>query len=302
MGSTFEELSKAVTGVVEVVSPSVVGVGAGGSGVVLADGLVATNAHNLRDQEVVVTFADGRRAQAAVTGVDADGDLAVLSVDTAGAAPAKWGAPTPRLGEAVLAFASPGGRGLRVGVGFVAATDVPFRGPGGRRIAGAIQHTAPLERGSSGGPLTDGEGRLVGIDTHRLGDGLYLALPADGELRSRLDALARGESRRRARLGVALAPPKVARRLRRSVGLPERDGLLVHAVEPGGPADRAGVREGDLIISVGGAPVTSADELAASLETGEAGGSVDLGLVRGVDEVSVAVDLTGTASADEGSV
>ena len=300
MGSAFEGLSKAVAEVVEALAPSIVGVGAGGSGVVVGEGLVVTNAHNLRGDEVIVTFADDRRVAAAIPGVDTDGDLAVLSVDTGGARAPKWGARSPALGEVVLALAHPGGRGLRVGVGFVSALDVVFQGPGGRRITGAIEHTAPLARGSSGGPLVDGEGRLLGIDTHRAGDGFYLALPAGEALRARIDALARGESPRRVRLGVALASPRVARRLRQSVGLPELDGLLVHAVEPKGPADRAGIRQGDLIVSAAGAPVTSVDELAVCLEAKEADGSVDLGVVRGVDELAVAVDLHGGGIADEG--
>ena len=301
MASAFESLSQAVAGVVEAVAPSVVGVGAGGSGVVVEEGLVVTNAHNLRGDEVIVSFGDGRRVAATVAGVDADGDLAVLSVDTSGAPAIPWAGRTPKLGEVVLALADPGGRGPRVGVGFVSALDVDFRGPGGRRITGAIEHAAPLGRGSSGGPLVDGEGRLVGIDTHRLGEGFYLAMSAGEELRSRIEALARGESPRRVRLGVALAPPRVARRLRRSVGLPERDGLLVHAVEPGGPADRAGVEYGDLIIEVGGTPVTSVDQLAACLERLGADGSAELRLLRGAEELTVAVDFRDETAGDEGA-
>jgi serine protease Do len=302
MGSAFEGLTKEVAEVVEAVSASVVGVGTGGSGVVMGEGLVVTNAHNLRGEEVIVTFSDGRRAAAAIAGLDAEGDLTVVSVDTGGAPTLQWGERSARLGEMVLALANPGGRGMRVGVGFVSALDVAFRGPGGRRISGAIEHTAPLTRGSSGGPLVDGDGRLLGIDTHRAGDGFYLAVQAGEELRGRFDALARGESPRRARLGVALAPPRVARRLRRSVGLPERDGLLVHAVETGGPADRAGIRHGDLIVAAAGAPVTSVDELAASVEVSEDGGSIDLGVVRGVEEIAVVIDLRGGGTADEGRV
>jgi serine protease Do len=271
--------------------------------VVVGENLVATNAHNLRGEELIVTFAGSsagsgagpRREVATVAGVDAEGDLAVLSVDTAGVASPSWAPNPPRLGEVVIALAQPGGRGLRVGVGFVSALEVSFPGPGGRRITGAIEHTAPLARGSSGGPLVNGAGLLVGIDTHRVGDGFYLALPAGEQLRARVDGLSRGESPKRVRLGVALAPPRVARRLRRSVGLPERDGLLVHAVEPGGPADRAGIRQGDLVVSVAGSAVTSIDELAGVLEAADTSNSVELGVVRGVDEITIAVDL-GTPS------
>ena len=289
--TVMEELSRAMADVTATVAPSVVGVGAGGSGVVVAGGRVVTNAHNLRGAGVVVTFPDGRRAEGQATGVDADGDLAVVSVDTGDAPALALAGGSPRMGEAVLALANPGGRGVRVSAGVVSALDVAFRGPGGRRLHGAIEHTAPLARGSSGGPLVDLEGRVLGIDTHRAGDGFYLAVAAGNDLASRVDALAEGQAPRRPRLGVALAPPQVARRLRRSVGLPARDGLLVHAVEDGGPAARAGIEQGDLIVAVAGAAVTSVDELADALERVGAGAEVAVGVVRGTDERTVGVAL-----------
>src|SRR5581483_4047250 len=130
------------------------------------------------------------------------------------------------------------GAGERVSFGMVSGTERAFRGPRGRRIKGSIEHTAPLPRGSSGSPLVTGSGAVVGLNTNRLGDGFYLAIPADRELRDRLAALATGRSRSRRRLGVGLAPATVARALRRSVGLDERDGLLVRVVEDGSTAGR----------------------------------------------------------------
>jgi len=299
--TVMAELSRSVADVTAKVAPAVVGVGAGGSGVVVGAGLVVTNAHNIRGQETVVTFADGRRAEGRPAGVDVDGDLAVVSVDTADAPALPVAAAPARMGDAVLALANPGGRGVRVSVGFVSALDVAFRGPGGRRVDGAIEHTAPLARGSSGGPVVDAEGHLVGIDTHRAGDGFYLALPADAQLQARVDALGRGEVPRRPRLGIAVAPPQVARRLRRSVGLPERDGILVRAVEDGGPADRAGIRQGDLIVHAGGIALTTVDELGAALEGADPDAAVELLVVRGTEELTLAVDLGGKGTAHEGS-
>jgi serine protease Do len=253
--------------------------------------VVVTNAHNLRGEETVVSFAGGRRAPGRATGVDIDGDLAVLAVDTADAPALEWSAGAARVGDAVLGCANPGGRGLRVSVGFVSAVDVAFRGPGGRTVGGALEHTAPLARGSSGGPLLDSGGKLVGIDTHRVGDGFYLAVPADEELRGRVDALGRGEEPHRPRLGIAVAPPQVARRLRRSVGLPERDGILVRAVEEGGPAAVAGIKQGDLVVAVAGTAVGTVDDLAAALAGAGTGVGVDLAVVRGVEELTVTVTI-----------
>ncbi len=141
----------------------------------------------------------------------------------------------------------------------------------------------------------------MGINTHREGEGFYLALPVGADLKARIDALARGEVPRRVRLGVALAPPKLARRVRNAVGLPDRDGLLVHAVEPDGPADRAGLRRGDLIVSVGGQPVGSAGELAAFLGSIDDGGTADVVVVRGVEEVSVAVHFGPAGPSEQGT-
>jgi serine protease Do len=175
----------------------------------------------------------------------------------------------------------------------VSAVGRAFRGPQGRRIAGSVEHTAPLARGSSGGPLVDAAGRLVGLNTHRLGDGFYLALPADQELRGRIDDLARGEAPRRRRLGVALAPAHVTHRLRSAVGLPERDGLLVRGVEDDSPAARAGLRRGDLIVAVGERAVTGSDDLFAALDT-EAE-SLSVTIVRGTDELTVEVTFAAPA-------
>lgn len=116
-----------------------------------------------------------------------------------------------------------------------------------------------------------------------------------------MDTLARGEAPRRVRLGVALAPPKVARKLRHAVGLPQRDGLLVHAVEENGPADRAGVRRGDLIVSVGGQPVATVEELAAVLAATGESNNADLVVVRGVDELAIAVNFEETAPSGQAS-
>ena len=300
MSTSLTEFSDALAAVVAAASPSVVGVGRAGSGVVVADGLVVTNAHNLRG-EVAVSFEDGRVAAASVTGADVDGDLAVLSVDTGGAPALAWAEGTPELGQVVIGLSRPGGRGVRAGVGFVSGLGLSFRGPGGSTVTGALEHGAPLVPGSSGGPLVDSGGRLVGINTHREGEGFYLALPVGEALKERVDALARGEVPRRVRLGVALAPSKVARRLRHAVGLPERDGLLVHAVEPDGAAGRAGVRRGDLIVSVGGQAVGSAEELAALLGPIGDAGTTDLVVVRGVDELTIAVHFDDNGPSQQGT-
>jgi serine protease Do len=290
----LEELETTIQQTAETAGPSVVGLGRGwgtGSGVVIAPGRVLTNAHNLRHDEVSVSFADGRLESGRVAGSDPDLDIAVIEVDTGDAPAVAWPEETeaPRIGQAVLALGNPGGRGLRVTPGFVSSTARSFRGPRGRRIAGAIEHTAPLPRGSSGGALLDRAGHLLGINAVRVDGGLILAIPADATLRERVDSLGRGEAPKRARLGVAIAPPRVAKRLRRAVGLPERDGVLVRAVEEGSPADQAGLQRGDLIVSAAGRELDRVDALYEALDGARPEGRLELTIVRGTDERTVTV-------------
>jgi serine protease Do len=296
--SVIEELQSAVSSVADRVGPSVVGIGRGtrGSGVVIGAGKVLTNAHNLRGDEVTVTFADGRRTIGKVAAYDGDGDLAVVDVDTAGASPVEWGEGDLAVGSAVFGAGASHGGGTRVTFGLVSAVSRAFRGPGGRRIEGSVEHTAPLAPGSSGGPLLDSTGRLIGLNTNRIGEGFYLALPADAALRGRVDALARGESPVRPRLGVAVAPSHIAQRMRQSVGLPERDGVLVRGVEDGSLAAAAGIQAGDLIVEAGGKPVADADDLFAALAAVET--PFEVKIVRGADERTVKVGGGTTATGE----
>ncbi|HET8777690.1 MAG TPA: trypsin-like peptidase domain-containing protein [Candidatus Limnocylindria bacterium] len=287
--AALADLGREIGEIAETIGPSVVGIGnrwRGGSGVIIGENRILTNAHNLHGDEITVTFADGRTADATVAGVDGDGDLAVLEAPTEGTATLELGADAPGVGTPVVALGNPNGHGPRVTFGFVSGTGRSFRGPRGRRVAGAVEHTAPLMPGSSGGPVVGLDGRLLGINTNRLGNGFYLAIAADAALRDRVAALGRGEEPRRRRLGVGLAPSHVARRLRRAVGLPERDGLLVREVEDDSPAAKAGIAEGDLIVAVGDREIASADDLFDAL-----GGDGDLRItiVRGAEEQIVTV-------------
>ena len=282
------DLQSSIASVAERVGPSIVGLGRGwaaGSGVVVAPGRVATVAHAIRRGMPAVSFADGRRAEAGTFTADRDAGLALLEVDT-GDTPAVelFEGEPPGLGAPVVALADPGGRGLRATLGFVTSEQRTFRGPRGRRITGALEHSAPLPRGSSGGPLTDAEGRVLGLNAVRLDAGLILAIPLDAAALERLANPERAEPRR---LGIALAPAHVARRMRGAVGLPEREGLLVRAVASGSPADRAGVRRGDLIVAVNAIETDRLDALHAAIDSGAP--TLELSLVRGTEELTVTV-------------
>ena len=294
--TVLDEIQAGIRQLAEGAGPSVVGIGQRwgvGSGVVLGEGRVLTNAHNVRGDQVTVTFADGRTAEGSVAGHDIDADLAVIDVNTGGAPAVPWADGTaPGVGTPVFALSNPGGRGLRVTFGFVSGIERTFRGPRGRRITGSLEHTAPLLPGSSGGPVLDAGGQLLGINTNRLGEGFYLAIPADEALRGRADALGRGESAVSPRLGVTIAPGYVARRLRRAVGLPDTEGLLIREVAEDSPAARAGLAQGDLIVAAAGQPVHAADDLFDALQAAR-GGTIELKLVRGTDERTLQVAFGG---------
>lgn len=285
--NALEEISEAIRRAAEGVGASVVGVDRHGTGLVVERGTVVTNAHNLRGPELAVQLPDGTRQSGRVRAVDVEGDLAVLEVETGSTPAVSLESTSPSLGDVVVALANPRGRGVRATVGTISSIGRSFRGPRGRRIAGGLEHTAPLGRGSSGGPLVSVEGKVIGLNTHRLQDGFYMAMPTDADLISRLGRLARGEELHRHRLGVAIAPPPVARHLRSAAGLPEADGLLVRHVEEDGPGARAGLRRGDVLTTAADRPLTSVEDLYSALS--EATDSLVLGLVRATEEMSLTI-------------
>jgi prepilin-type processing-associated H-X9-DG protein len=290
--TVLDEIGAGIARLADEAGSSVVGIGqrwGAGSGIVLGAGRVLTNAHNVRGGSVTVTFADGHTAEGTVAGHDIDSDLAVIEVETGEVPALPWATDAPALGTPVFALSNPGGRGLRVTFGFVSGVDRSFRGPRGVRITGSLEHTAPLLPGSSGGPVVNAAGQLLGINTNRLGEGFYLAIPADEALRGQVDALARGESVQPPQLGVAIAPGHVARRLRRAVGLPDADGLLIREVSENSPAARADLARGDLIVAAAGQPIRSADDLFGALRAAASGGTLELTVLRGTDERTVLV-------------
>ncbi len=298
MNQTLTALNKALATVSAAASAATVSIGRDGrgSGVVVADGIVLTNAHALRARTTQVRFADGRTVQAEVRGTDTDGDLITLAVDTAGIAPLPWADAdgAPAAGHLVVAAHGDGS----VAVAGIAATGRTFPGPRGRSITNAIEHTASLARGASGGPLVDLDGKLIGINTNRTDAG-YQAIAVSNAVRARIDALVSGRSFHRKQLGVALAPASTTAAVRKAAGLPEVTGLLVRGVSDGSPAARAGLAEGDVIVSGGGVATPSLDALANALDTPN--DTIEFVVVRGVEERTVSVNfvVADTASSSE---
>ena len=295
----LQDIENTIRSVAAIASPAVVSIGRNGrgTGFVIAPNRVLTSAHNLRDQTVSVTFDDARVEQGSVHGVDADGDLVVIDVATGDIAPLAFATTVAALGAAVVSIGR-GGHRNRATLGFISGVDRSFHGPRGRVVRGSVEHTAPLARGSSGGPVLDPAGAVIGINTHRIGDGFYLARVADDVLQARIAELIDGKSPQRRSLGIAVAPAEVASQLRQAVGLAERAGVLVRGIDETGPAGRSGVLVGDLIVRVGDVTVATVDDLQRALDdlsaaNGTATGTdtVEVGIVRGADDVTVTVSF-----------
>ena len=232
-----------------------------GSGVVFTgDGFLLTNAHVVGQANGgTAAFSDGTSVPFRVVGADPLSDLAVLRANGETPAPAELGeADRLVVGQLVVAVGNPLGLAGSVTAGVVSALgrSLPARG---RVIEDVIQTDAALNPGNSGGALADAEARVVGINTAVAGVGLGLAVPVNDTTRRIISALMADGRVRRAYLGLAMMPGPVPAAWRERLG--RKTGLLVAQVVTGGPADRAGLRAGDLLLTVAGKPVAASQDL-----------------------------------------
>ncbi len=232
-----------------------------GSGVVFTgDGFLLTNAHVVgASTNGTAEFSDGTSAPFRVVGADPLSDLAVLRADGPTPEPAELGeADTLKVGQMVVAVGNPLGLAGSVTAGVVSALgrSLPARG---RVIEDVIQTDAALNPGNSGGALADAEARVVGINTAVAGVGLGMAVPVNDTTRRIISALMRDGRVRRAYLGLAMIPGPVPAQWRERIG--RQKGLLVAQVVANGPAAKAGLRQGDLLLTVAGKPVAVSQDL-----------------------------------------
>ena len=272
--------------------------GAGSAVVFTDDGFLLTNAHVVgRSGGGRASFADGTSAPFRTVGADPLSDLAVVRVAGSTPPPAALGdAAALRVGQLVVAVGNPLGLAGSVTAGVVSAVgrSLPARhGDAARVIEDVIQTDAALNPGNSGGALATADGRVVGVNTAVAGIGLGLAVPINDTTR-RIIATLMAEGRvRRAYLGLVMTPAPVPPRVAERTG--QRSAVLLAEVVAGSPADRAGLRAGDVLLTVQGRPVASATELQRQMFADAIGRRLPLTVLRNgalVDVIAEPVELT----------
>ncbi len=301
----LDAYSRAVVGAAEKISPVVVNVDVrhrlgsrrtaegGGSGFVLTpDGFILTSSHLVsRASAVRVTFSDGCSFSAEVVGDDPDTDLAVLRIGASGLPAAEIGdSRRLRVGQLVIAIGNPYGFQCSVTAGVISALGRSLRSSSGRLIDDVIQTDAALNPGNSGGPLVTSRGEVVGLNTAiiRPAQGICFAIAMNTAERIAAQLIQSGRVRR-SYIGVGVEDATVDRRVARRHGLAVANGALIVRVEPGSPAARAQLREGDIIIGYGTEPVRSVDELHRVLTDERVGRRSPVTVLRDGERVVVAV-------------
>lgn len=294
----LDAYSRAVVSVADKLAPSVAslrvttrpgrrgraGVGAGSAIALTPDGFMLTSAHVVAgsDEGGTASFVDGRTLGFRVVGSDRLSDLAVLRTDAGDLAPAPLGdAEALRVGQLVVAIGNPNGFAGSVTAGVVSALGraLPVRsGRAYRLIENVIQTDAALNPGNSGGALCDGHGQVIGVNTAVAGVGLGLAVPINMATRRIVGALMTEGRVRRAYIGIAggARPPTPRDRARMGRG----SAVEVTEVVPGAPADRAGVRAGDLVVELAGRPVETVDDLQRMMTSDAIGVTLPVQVLR----------------------
>ena len=300
----LDAYSRAVISAAEKVSPSVVNIdvrqrlkgpqaadarrppearGSGSGFIFTPDGFILTNSHVVHQASTMeVTLSDGRRFQADLMGDDPDTDLAVIRIHAPNLVPAPLGdSQSVRVGQVVIAIGNPYGFQCTVTAGVVSALGRSLRSRSGRLIDNVIQTDAALNPGNSGGPLVTSRGQVIGVNTAVIlpAQGLCFAV-AINTATFVAGRLIKDGRVRRSYIGVAGQDVPLPRRLARFYHLPVESGILVVSIEPGSPAQRAGLLDGDVIVAYDGRPIAGIDDLHRLLTETQMGVRSSLTIIR----------------------
>jgi S1-C subfamily serine protease len=293
-GGVLTELSDALAAAVERAAASTVTVSARrripASGIVWAEGVIITSDHVIeREEEIKIRFADGRETAATLSGRDPGSDLAVLrftgSATTAERAPEG----SAKVGHMVLALGRPGSEGPMASLGVISASGGPWRTFRGGQVDGYLRSDVTLYPGFSGGPLVDTAGRVVGVNSSRLGRGAGLTVPVAAATKV-VDALLQKGRISRGYLGIGSQAVRLTEALKAALGGQET-GLLIINVEQDSPAGRGGMMIGDIVVKMAGTPVRDTDELQAQLGPDSVGKATPVTILRGGEPKEITVTV-----------
>lgn len=251
------------------------------SGIAYAADLVLTADHVLtRDDNLNVAAADGKMLAASLAGRDPGSDLALLRLTERSLTPAKTADRLPKIGELVLALGRPSTAGMQASWGIVTAIGGPTRTGRGGLLDEYVQTETVSYPGFSGGPLVNTEGEVLGLNTSGLAHGTALTIPVKSAWRI-ADALAKHGTVKRGYLGVRTQTVSIPETSQKSLGREQAEGLLLLWLEDGGPAQKAGLLVGDILVGVDGRPVGDPDDLFGALNSETVGRSVPVEVLRG---------------------
>ncbi|OLE77137.1 hypothetical protein AUG19_01355 [archaeon 13_1_20CM_2_54_9] len=298
----LKEYSEALEVLAEATAKSVVRVGpqgdwgwhGGGTGFVSGpDGLVATADHVVRRTRTPkVSLQDGKSFEAKVVGRDPFTDVAVLKVDSPTLEPLPFGdSERLKLGQLVLAVSNPRGLQPSVTAGIVSGVGRSFQGWWGRNIENTVISDIALYPGSSGGPLVNSDGQVVGMNIATFPPARSISVPSK-TVKTVIDQLVTEGRVRRAYLGIAGQPVQLSTRLAQKTGLSQDSGIMLYSVEDESPADKAHLNMGDILVSFAGKPVEDLDDLHRTLMSDQIGKPVQVEVLRGGQKL----DLTVTPS------
>jgi S1-C subfamily serine protease len=266
--------------------------GSGSGFIFTPDGFALTNSHVVRGaHKIDVSLCDGRRVSAALVGDDPHTDLAVIRLDAPNLSAARLGdSQAIRPGQIAIAIGNPYGFQTTVTAGVVSALGRSLQARSGRQIEDVIQTDAALNPGNSGGPLINSRGEVIGVNTAiiQAAQGICFAI-AINTAKLIAARLIRDGRVRRSYVGIAGQAVPLLTRVVRHFGLRTETAVFVVAVEPGSPAQRAGLKEGDLIVGFGELPVRGIDDLLRLLTEDRVGTPVPVTAIRGTERLQLAV-------------